>query len=54
MTVDEGIKKNLQRFIDLAQRFDGMDINKARSALYSMYGDTYFYEYFLMEDLIYM
>lgn len=54
VTVDEGIKKNLQRFIDLAQRFDGMDINKARSALYSMYGDTYFYEYFLMEDLIYM
>ena len=52
--VDEMMKRNLQEFLNLVQRFDGRDIKEARSALYPMFGDTYFYEYFLMGDLAYL
>ena len=52
--VDANIKKTLQDLMNILPRFDGRDINEARSALYSMYGDTYFFEFFLMDDIAYL
>ena len=52
--VDEGIKKNLQAFMEQLQRYDGMSLESVRKTLYPMYGDTYFFEFFLMDDLSFM
>ncbi len=52
--VDNSIKKSYQMFMDLLPQYDGMDIEVVRSALHPMFGDTYFFEYFLMDDLIYL
>ncbi len=52
--IDNNIKKSYQMFMEQLPRFDGMDIEEVRSALTPMYGDTYFFEYFLMDDLIYL
>lgn len=54
VTVDDGMKNTYQNFMNQLPRFDGMEIDDVRSALYPMYGDTYFFEYFLMDDLIYL
>lgn len=52
--VDEGIKKTYDKFMEQLPQYDGIDIEQVRSALYPMYGDTYFFEYFLTDDLIYL
>ena len=52
--IDEGIQKSLQAFMQLLQQYDGMSLEQVRSALSPMYGDTYFFEYFLTDDLNYM
>lgn len=52
--VDDDVKTRFDQFATMLERYDGKDINQARAALYPLYGDTYFYEYFLTEDFIYM
>ena len=52
--IDDSIKKCYKEFMDLLPRFDGKDLDEVRSALYPIYGDTYFFEFFLMDDLIYL
>ena len=52
--IDEGIQKSLQAFMQQLQQYDGMSLEQVRSALSPMYGDTYFFEYFLTDDLNYM
>lgn len=52
--VDDDVKTRFDQFATMLERYDGLDINQARAALYPLYGDTYFYEYFLTEDFIYM
>lgn len=52
--VDEEVKRTGNQFFSLMQRFDGKDIKEARSALYPVFGDTYFFEHFLMEDIAYL
>ncbi len=52
--VDDDVKERFDKFAQLLERYDGKDIKQARAALYPLFGDTYFYEYFLTEDFIYM
>lgn len=52
--IDKGMKKTYEDFMKQLPKFDGMDIEDVRSALYPMYGDTYFFEYYLMDDLKYI
>ena len=52
--VDEGTKRTFDEFAKMLQRYNGKDIEEARKALYPLYGDTYFYEYYLMEDIAYL
>ena len=51
MSFDEGVKKTYQEFIDQLPKYDGMDIDDVRSALYPRFGDTFFFDYYLMDDL---
>jgi len=52
--VDELTKKSLKQLMELMPRFDGKDLEEVRSALYPIYGDTYFFDYFLMDDIAYL
>lgn len=52
--VDDMMKRTLDDFLKLVQQFDDRDIREAREALFPLYGDTYYYEYFLMDDLAYL
>ena len=54
VTVDDYIKKTYKDFMDLLPRYDGKVLEEVRNELYPMYGDTYFFEYFLMDDLVYL
>lgn len=51
LSFDEGVKKTYQEFIDQLPKYDGMDIDDVRSALYPRFGDTFFFDYYLMDDL---
>jgi len=46
-----GIKDSFYRFMEAASRYNDADIEVARQALYPFYGQTYFYEYYLMDHL---
>ena len=52
--VDEGMKRTFDAFAKTLEQHDGSDIEDARKALYPLYGDTYYYEFFLMEDTKYL
>ncbi|MBR1389397.1 MAG: hypothetical protein IJ569_07240 [Prevotella sp.] len=51
---DDNMKRSFQEFAELAQRFDGRDVKEARAVMYPLFGDTYFFEFFLMGDLAYL
>ncbi len=51
---DEGMKRTYQQFDQMLQQYDDREFPEVRKALYPMFGDTYFYEYFLMEDIAYL
>ena len=51
---DEGLKKTYKDFIDQLPKYDGMELDDVRSALYPMYGDTFFFDYYLMDDLTFI
>lgn len=52
--VDEGTKRTYQELDKQLQQFDDRDLDEVRKALYPLYGDTYFFEYFLMDDIAYL
>ncbi len=52
--VDESIKSMLQGFTNQLPRYDGMDIKEVRDMFREQYGDTYFFEYYMMDDLVYL
>ena len=51
---DSGIKNTYMQFVKLLEKYDGRDVKEVRAALYSLFGDTYFFQYYLMGDLVYM
>ena len=52
--VDEGTKRTFDEFAKMLDRFNGKNANEARKALFPLFGDTYFYEYYLMDDIAYL
>lgn len=52
--VDGMVKQRYKAFTGVLPRFDGMDIEEVREALYPVYGDTYFFEFYLTEDIAYL
>jgi hypothetical protein len=47
------VKASYQQFMLQLQQMDGQPIEKARAALYPMFGHTYFYEYYFLKDITY-
>ena len=47
------VKATYQQFMLQLQQMDGQPIEKARAALYPMFGHTYFYEYYFLKDITY-
>jgi hypothetical protein len=52
--VDDNIKRTFDEFAKLLEQYDGRDIQEGRKALYPLFGDTYFFEYYLMEGIAYL
>ena len=48
---DQMVKDNYERFMKIAPRYEGTDFDEARDALYPLFGQTYYYEFFLMRQL---
>lgn len=52
--VDESMRRTFDEFAKMLERYNGKDIKEARKALFPLFGDTYFYEYYLMGDIEYL
>ena len=48
------MKKTFDELVNLLERYDGWDIDEVRKVTYPKFGDTYFYEFFLMDDTKYL
>ena len=46
-----GVKDSFQRFMEAASRYNDADIEVARQGLYPLFGQTYYYEYYVMNHL---
>ena len=52
--IDDNVKNTLQQLTNQLPRYDGMDIKDVRDMFRDQYGDTYFFEYYMMDDLVYL
>ncbi len=52
--IDDNIKMIHQQLTNQLPRYDGMDIKEVRDMFRQQYGDTYFFEYYMMDDLEYL
>ena len=51
MPFDNVVVEGYDRFARTLTNYDGRDIREAREALYPIFGNTYFYDFYLMSDL---
>ena len=51
MPFDESVKDGFDRFMQVATRYDGADIERVRDVLSPMFSQTYFYDYYVMSQL---
>ena len=51
MPFDTGIKDTFERFMTSAAKYDNQDVKIAREGLYPFYGETYYYDYYMMKNL---
>jgi hypothetical protein len=51
MPIDASIKDAYERFNATAPDYAQEDMEVARQGLYPLFGDTYFYDYYLMSEL---
>lgn len=51
MPFDAGIKDTFERFMTSAAKYDNQDVKIAREGLYPFYGETYYYDYYMMKNL---
>ena len=47
------VAERYDRFARELAAYDGQEVDDARQALYPLYGDTYFYDFYLMNDLVF-
>lgn len=50
---DAGVKETYERFMEQYRLYDGKSKLEARQNLYPLYGDTFYFDYFLLNELIY-
>lgn len=51
MPFDQEVKDTFHRFMEFAQQYEGKDEITGRAGLYPFFGDTYYYDYYLMSHL---
>ena len=51
MPFADGVKDSFRRFMETASRYNDADIEVARQGLYPLFGQTYYYEYYVMNHL---
>lgn len=51
MPFSQGVKDGFKRFMDASANYEGMDIEEARERMYALYGNTFYYDYYLMSNL---
>lgn len=49
--IDSSVKERFLRFDKILPQYDGKDITEVRKAVEPMFGDTYFYQYYVMSNL---
>ncbi len=53
LPIDASVKDTYKRFMEQIQHYDGRDMKEVQQALYPLFGDTFFYDYYLMSNLTY-
>ena len=51
MPFDASIKDSFERFMTSASNYDNQEVEVCRQGLYPFYGETYYYDYFMMKNL---
>ena len=51
MPFSQSVKEKYAQFDQMAAQCDGLSLEEAREALRPMFGNTYFYDHFLMSNL---
>lgn len=51
MPFEKGIKDTFDRFMSFAQKYEGQDVEAGRQGLYPFFGETYYYDYYMMRRL---
>ena len=51
MPFDKGVKDTFERFMTSASNFNNQDVKICREGLYPFYGETYYYDYYMMKNL---
>jgi hypothetical protein len=51
MPVDKGVKDTFTHFMQAASAYNDADVDVAREGLYPFFGQTYYYDYYLMSQL---
>ena len=51
MPFDASIKDSFERFMSSASNYDNQEVEVCRQGLYPFYGETYYYDYFMMKNL---
>ena len=51
MPYSPGVKENLMRFMSSASNYNSQDMEAVREGLYPFFGDTYYFDYYVMNHL---
>jgi hypothetical protein len=48
---DAGIKDTFEHFMKSASKYENKDVETGRQGLYPFFGETYYYDYYMMKNL---
>jgi hypothetical protein len=51
MPFDESVKSSFESFMTAASNYDNQTVEVCREGLYPLFGDTYYYDYYMMKEL---
>ena len=51
MPFSQGVKDSFNRFMEGSANYENMDIEEARELMYPIFGNTFYYDYYLMSNL---
>jgi hypothetical protein len=51
MPFDESVKSSYESFMTAASNYDNQTVEVCREGLYPLFGDTYYYDYYMMKNL---